>query len=132
MTTGRSQTTFTFNHSIQIRTSFCFVVLVILFHTVNDFGFVVIIVLLPGFRGHLSVECGTELLNVPALGGMQRAFVFGVDFCDLHHVPVVPPTVLADVVVHGVPMLFAVDIRAALLVLVLALAKIGCRPNVHL
>ena len=55
MTTGRSQTTFTFNHSIQIRASFGFVMLIILFHAVNDFGFVVIIVLLPGFRWYLPV-----------------------------------------------------------------------------
>ena len=67
-----------------------------------------------------------------ALSGMQLAFVFGVDFCDLHHVPVVPPTVLADVVVHRVPMLFAAGVRAALFVLVLALAEIGRGPNVHL
>ena len=132
MTASGSQTTVTFNHSIKIRTSFCFVVLVILFHTVNYFGFVVIIVLLPGFRGHLSVECGTEPLNILALSRMQLAFVFGVDFSDLHHVPVLPSTVFTDVVVDGVRMVLAVDIRAALLVLVLALAKVGCRPNVHL
>ena len=34
----------TFNHCIQVRSPFCFVVLVVLFDTVNDFGFVVIIV----------------------------------------------------------------------------------------
>ena len=32
----------------------------------------------------------------------------------------------------GVPMLFAAGVRAALFVLVLALAKIGRGPNVHL
>ena len=99
-------------------------VLVVLLHVSHNFVPVVIVVLFSGLGGHLSVESCTELFNVPAL--------FGIDFCDLHQVPVVPPTVLADVVVHRVPMLFAAGVRAALFVLVLALAKIGRGPNVHL
>ena len=126
------QTALTLNHGIQVSAPFCFVVLVVLLHVRHNFVPVVIVVLFSGRCGDLSVECGTELLNVPALSGMQRAFVCGFDFCDLHHIPVVPPTVLADVVVHGVPMLFAAGVRAALFVLVLALAKIGRGPNVHL
>jgi len=54
-----------------------------------------------------------------------RVCLFGVDFCDLHHVPVVPPTVLADVVVHRVIKRLAVGVCAAILVLVLALAKLS-------
>ena len=126
------QTALTLNHGVQVRASFCFVVLVVLLHVRHNFVPVVMVGLFSGLCGDLSVECGTELLNVPALSGMQLALVFGVDFCDLHHVPVVPPTVLADVVVHGVTMLFAAGVRAALFVLVLALAEVGSRADINL
>ena len=126
------QIALTLNHGIQVSAPFCFVVLVVLLHVRHNFVPVVIVVLFSGLCGDLSVECGTELLNVPALSGMQRAFVFGFDFCDLHHIPVVPPTILADVVVHWVPMLFAAGVRAALFVLVLTLAEVGGRADINL
>ena len=77
---GRSQTTCTFNHSILVRTSFCFVVLVVLFHTINDFGFMAIIVLLPGCRRHLPAQCGTEFFDVLAFGCVEFSFVFCLHF----------------------------------------------------
>ena len=126
------QTALTFNHSIQVSTSFCFVVLIVLFYTINDFGFMVIIVLLPGLRGHLPVECGTEFFDVLALRSMEVSFVFCPHLGDLHHVPVVPPTVVADVCVHWVSVFLAVDVGTALLVLVLAFAKVGGRPHIDL
>ena len=77
---GRSQTACTFNHSILVRTSFCFVVLVVLFHTINDFGFMAIIVLLPGCRRHLPAQCGTEFFDVLAFGCVEFSFVFCLHF----------------------------------------------------
>ena len=64
---------------------------------------------------------GTELLNVVS-----------IDFCDLHHVPVVPLTVLADVVVHGVPMLFCRWCSCSTLCVGFCACEIGSGPNVHL
>ena len=126
------QTTFAFNHSIQVRSSFCLVVLVVLLHVRNYFVFVVIIILLPGLCGHLPVECGTEFFDELAFGCVEVSFVFCLHFSNLHHVPVVPPTIVADVRVHRVSVLFAVDVGTALFVLVLAFAKVGSRPHIDL
>ena len=81
---------------------------------------------------YLSVECGTDLFNVLALSGVQVALVFGIDFCDLHHVPVVPSTVFVDVVVHGVPMLNAAGVLAALFVLNIASAEVVGGTDINL
>ena len=71
------QIALTLNHGIQVSAPFCFVVLVVLLHVRHNFVPVVIVELFSGLCGDLSVECGTELLNVPALDPTYTSWKVG-------------------------------------------------------